>query len=398
MSKPPYLIDQASNINVQGTNYWYSSGEFYSQGGDEVCGVRYRYDSYPGSKNGVRQSDGWILPTSWTREVHEVRLVPGGGRIDHFINGDTFTIYPQMPMPPSALVRPSYPFDSNLANKAITNALLKLKQKGPNIGVLIGERHQTARLFASNMQRIAEAYRAFRRHNPDDWRKVLKHRPGLRESGLPSSWLEVQYGVKPFVSDVMDAASFCNSLAMQRPPIITVKGAGKSKQFYTATRLPGAGAWQIKASNEVENSAFFRGDYVQDSPLEASLSSLGLTNPFLIAWELLPYSFVADWAFQVGDYISTWDAAFGYKFLSGSLSEMVSCKIKGRNVLQPGRGGHIGGGYAGRWKNFKRTVYVYSPLPSLPVYKDPMSYGHFANAASLVATALQAGESRPRIR
>jgi hypothetical protein len=40
------------------------------------------------------------------------------------------------------------------------------------------------------------------------------------------------------------------------------------------------------------------------SPHLSELQQLGLTNPALVAWELVPFSFVFDWFIQVGDWLT----------------------------------------------------------------------------------------------
>lgn len=44
-----------------------------------------------------------------------------------------------------------------------------------------------------------------------------------------------------------------------------------------------------------------------------TFQQIGLTNPLLLGWELIPFSFVADWFIQVGDYLETLDALIGVK-------------------------------------------------------------------------------------
>lgn len=50
-------------------------------------------------------------------------------------------------------------------------------------------------------------------------------------------------------------------------------------------------------------------------------SQYGLNNPSLIAWELVPYSFVVDWFLPVGDYLERLGAFSGLKFSDYSYTE-----------------------------------------------------------------------------
>lgn len=362
--------------------------------------VRRAVDFRPPSTNGVFVRGGWRTPTNWNHTVLRGSVFAQSVcRIDKHLNDLTYSIIEQTPVHTSALSSfPESGFDSSLGNKAVTSALLKLKGKGPNIGVLIGERHETLRMFADAAVRTAQLYRRFRHNNPKDWAKVLQH-DALPASRLPESWLQVQYGVKPFIDDVQSALEFCNKLAQVRPPVFTVKGNARRISRYDVDMLHDGNNLVTRIHDEISKTAFVRLDYIQTSPLEASLASLGITNPFLLAWELLPYSFVADWFVGVGDYVSTWDAAFGFQFLSGSLSEKVLTVRSGMTQLTPGRKtGYGSARLRARRIDFKRTVYRSSPLPRTPVFKDPTSYGHAANLASLVVAALQRPEKRMKIR
>lgn len=388
MTTPAVNIDSALNVSIVTQAYRLSNNQPYNTGA-ATCGMRRRLDIRPASKNGARRPDGWLMPGSWDHEVAQYVLSSGPCRFNGFPNSDTYTIYSNLPiLIESPGTYPNVPSSDNLLTRSVTAALLKLKGKGPNLGVLIGERHETARMFINAATAVSQAYRAFRRNNPKDWAKVLKH-DVAGTSKWPSSWLAVQYGVKPFVSDVQAAAEFANKLAQVRPPVVTVKGAAKLKYTNQFNADPGTGGFMMKCSDEIDYSAFVRLDYVQSSPLESSLSSLGITNPFLVAWELLPYSFVADWFIQIGDYISTWDAAFGYQFLSGSNTIRFKAKRSGNAQMRPGRSGTANGSISGHYIKLTRRVYTASPLPRTPVFKDPLSYGHVANFASLVVTALQ---------
>ena len=49
------------------------------------------------------------------------------------------------------------------------------------------------------------------------------------------------------------------------------------------------------------------------------LDALGL-QPLPTAWELLPFSFVADWFLNIGTFLEAWTTKEGWSFLAGSQS------------------------------------------------------------------------------
>jgi hypothetical protein len=53
---------------------------------------------------------------------------------------------------------------------------------------------------------------------------------------------------------------------------------------------------------------------IRDAGLK-QLSQVGITNPALLVWELIPYSFVFDWIIPVGDFLGSLDALVGVENL-----------------------------------------------------------------------------------
>jgi hypothetical protein len=66
---------------------------------------------------------------------------------------------------------------------------------------------------------------------------------------------------------------------------------------------------------------------IRDASLK-QLSQLGITNPALLVWELIPYSFVIDWLIPVGDFLSSLDALVGVENLLVGDSYIVKKKHK----------------------------------------------------------------------
>jgi hypothetical protein len=103
-------------------------------------------------------------------------------------------------------------------------------------------------------------------------------------------WLEYSFGWKPLTQDIWDGVN-----AIGQPvPAGTVSGSGFQKvdatyksRWYTQT-VRGKGYVKYGADVYVENPNLYL------------LQQLGLANPLEIAWELVPFSFMVDWVFDVG--------------------------------------------------------------------------------------------------
>jgi len=125
------------------------------------------------------------------------------------------------------------------------------------------------------------------------------------------------------------------------------------------------------------------------------VSQLGLVNPAEIVWEMMPYSFIADWFVPIGPWIGSLTADIGYTFKGGSYSvisrseeQVVSFTPEDR-VAGTTRYTYIGAPpkMLAKLFSFKRSCYLSSPVPGLYV-KSPVSALHFANATALLSLAL----------
>ena len=64
-----------------------------------------------------------------------------------------------------------------------------------------------------------------------------------------------------------------------------------------------------------------------------SMQQLGFANPVGIAWELIPLSFVADWAFNIGSYLDLQTSLWGLKVLDAGYS--LKCEAYAEVTVRP---------------------------------------------------------------
>jgi hypothetical protein len=82
---------------------------------------------------------------------------------------------------------------------------------------------------------------------------------------------------------------------------------------YPATadgNFPAYNVWQTKIVSKRVKARY----YVRNAGMK-QLAQIGITNPALLVWELIPYSFVVDWMIPVGDWLSSLDALVGVEDL-----------------------------------------------------------------------------------
>lgn len=146
-------------------------------------------------------------------------------------------------------------------------------------------------------------------------------------------------------------------------------------------------------SNRVRMFLTFRlGDNVNQAI--AGYTSL---NPASTAWELVPWSFVVDWAVDIGGYIRNVENGFLYHtaFQSGYVTYSAKCtaeaSIYGRTSDGPGRTTVYRGASSGSFARKSRSPMSEAPFPVLPRIDLKMGTDRLLNAAALLAQALSGG-------
>lgn len=277
--------------------------------------------------------------------------------------------------------------ENDLRNQSLIAARINLKSSSVNLGIAFGERRATANLLGSTATSLATSVRALRRgetRNAMNALGISSRRREPRGANVPQKWLELQYGWKPLLSDVYGAAR-----ALEKRPKgdwrVTAKATRKVKIESNVRNTDEIFAHACSARGQL--SCFTRIDALPQNEALISLASLGVTNPLLIGWELVPYSFVVDWVLPIGDYLESLDAMLGYSTAAYSSSYFGKVNWVDRGLRSPS--GKTRNSFIGT----KQVVYLNRvtsnsvPLPSLPRFKDPRSLGHMANGLALLATA-----------
>lgn len=134
-----------------------------------------------------------------------------------------------------------------------------------------------------------------------------------------------------------------------------------------------------------EGGVFIRLDYEPSNTFLQAVTNVGLTNPLEVAWELVPFSFVLDWALPIGEWLSVLDADLGWRFRSGSCTHFRKTNVSCRRLYD--NYAYVKGDWRGGTKSvaMDRKVYHDSPLPRFPSIKNPFSLGHVANGFALLA-------------
>lgn len=289
----------------------------------------------------------------------------------------------------------------SLERKAITGLRNRAKDMSFNAAQAYAERHQTANLVANTAQTLAKSIRSLRKGDILGAARALGVKPSrkVRKSSKVSvttdnisrRWLELEYGWKPLLQDVHGAAE-------------ALAKSNNNVQFTRVTKVQSAEAHDdrtVKQSLNTGDTGFDKTRYKTDDKLVirygvkfsqqspvTDLQKMGLTNPALLAWELLPFSFVADWFVPIGSFLSSLDATLGLRFESGykTVFRTINTEMTSEAMVN-----YRTGGYLSRYEHassklieWDRTVLSDFPSAVLPVMKNPFSVTHAANAIALL--------------
>jgi hypothetical protein len=269
----------------------------------------------------------------------------------------------------------------------IQRCLEKLKSGDFNAAQNAAERKQVADMTRNYLDKMRE--------DCNDRRKRFSHR-GFKSRDLASLYLELVYGWRPLLSDVHSAVELLSKREEDEEYFVTVK-ASRREGFYVArevSEVVDGVTWQVKSSFRGNHHCKVRLDYVKNNAPLVAFSQLGLTNPLYLAWELTPYSFVADWFLPVGKYLNILDADYGWTFKGGSMSRITrgSQRPYSADVHPMHAGAGITGKLYASGKSyqmfFRRDAYAESPLPAKPHLDSRANAEHVFNGIALFRIAL----------
>lgn len=285
----------------------------------------------------------------------------------------------------------------SVRNELIINALIKASDMKINLAVSLAESAKTAELILGKARQISSAYFALRR---GDLRKVASLL-NITPSKIHRNWLEYKYGWMPLLMDVKGAAEHLarQNLGPRLPrfSVSSSKTVESSPKRVIATSYStgavGTETWSVSYQRRQSIKLWFE----VANPNLLNASSLGLTNPALVAWELVPFSFVFDWFISVGNYLQAVTAMHGLSLHKASHSVKTTKSGTYTYSSTPGQDSSwFYGGVAVNYKlspfaSFNRTIPVVDPLSIYP----PVNTSAFSWQKMITSLALLRSQSRP---
>lgn len=209
---------------------------------------------------------------------------------------------------------------------------------GASVPMTLLQAESTIGMIADAAKRLHDAYRKVRRGRFREAALLLglpASPHGVRRSRKVSdNWLEYRYGWRLVCYDVQ---SYLRTLfdIMHRPIYHRVEVTCRNMRDLTwdskglSIFLPnGRRSFYYDQEKETNLLAEVRGGYVYElsCPGLATAEAFGLLNPFYVAWDLVPFSFVFDWFVNVGDCLAGLTAFAGKRCVDGWLCRMIQSR------------------------------------------------------------------------
>lgn len=382
------------------SDYLVQNGKKYDSS-TVVVGYHHRLQRSDVTRNKRDPVTGWRKPSEYTLTEAEVRPFMGALVETRTYNDPAkqaeygYTRFRSGRIPELTPSEPTFPqFPINLRNACEVKALSKIQDAKINVGLTLAEINKTISMIANRAAMIAKSYNALRSGNFKKAYQAIGFKPGKPGKSASEMTLEVQYGWRPLMADVMGAYDLLRSGFRKHG--VLIKGKARVSQEYDTPwevyALSSAGNYSGRRQDTVTNECQVILWYEVVNPHLLMASSVGLTNPFTIAWELVPFSFIVDWFIPVGQVLSGLTVEHGLAFKGGTIttrqkvvrhSKLDVIADKPLGGFDPGhlltQGNGVG---VGRIFTFTRSVYGSSPLPRF-YYKNPISAEHALNALAL---------------
>jgi len=224
----------------------------------------------------------------------------------------------------------NYNVDS-LVNKAILSVHAQLNSSDFQSLVSAAEIKKTVSTFTSVFRKVIRLIPMIL-----NYRRTLSNlsKRGVRRLSKDASrqWLELRYGVRPIAYDMRNLYKAINSI---------IDGHTRVR-FYSKEEMDPL-SYEISANTNNFSVGYLQYDYhsLSTRTVEASAGiiadvdieglkrvtrPLGLSEITQSAWELVPFSFVVDWFFNVGNLISAWSPASSTRILGSYVTVRDSYK------------------------------------------------------------------------
>lgn len=306
---------------------------------------------------------------------------------------------------------------SSTRNAAIAKMHDKIEEQKTihaNYAVFAGEFKKSLAMVAQNTNDILRCYRNLRkgrfsaaysalfgrkrRETFDPLHQKWRYSKRKDKRTADALWLEWTYGWVPLVSE---SYAIIGDLRMRKANFL-VRATGRAREDQNSvvkTTLSGSlGRNAIVFDVDVEQvrtvDLRYTCWYKLTNQYWSDLAASGITDPLSVAWELVPFSFVADWFVNVGDYLRAQTIGRGWTFMYGCESKKQTlnhtvAKSSGKFDSKGSQADEWWTGkfvpvYSRTWSKFTRTILTGPPTMTLSINARIHSLNRIISSAALL--------------
>lgn len=269
---------------------------------------------------------------------------------------------------------------ADASSRALTKTLKNVTDRAGQIAVSIAELHEVTELGGQALKLTNDFVQTFRSYRA---RALLGNTPILEIARVASwaadMWLTYALAVKPTIADLHDVL---NTATRKEAARIVRSGASDTK---TRTEVAVYSDMHVTRTWTEQHRVHYAIRTSVKNLLWDHANRYGLTNPLSVGWELVPFSFVLDYFYDVGGFIeSAGDLLSARENIDiyGTVTQILvrKCAYSGTIGWEPGSGSL--GSYSGDLEEIRFNRQVIRQLPLLP----PLPSVDFPQAASQLLT------------
>jgi hypothetical protein len=226
-------------------------------------------------------------------------------------------------------------YENDAAFSALEQAALsrfngRLKNGSASLGVTLASWKQSREMITHRLGSASALFKAvelqFRAASPRELRAIKKR---LTPNSLASKVLEVEFGWMPLFQDIYAAMHTVVGDAI--PPSYVVGRARSSES--RAHREPGSKPWTVPYSESIDAKFLVSvsASVEISNPNTWLLNRLGLINPAVVAWDLVPWSFLVNMFVNVNQILESFTAHVGLDITNKSITKSSTAA---RNVVR----------------------------------------------------------------
>lgn len=273
---------------------------------------------------------------------------------------------------------------TRLKNEALRTLYERVSSRFPDVGTMIGESKESVnmlRLLASEgCDLVADLLLKDK--------KRLAGRLKAPADFASKAWLTYFYGIKPLISDVASLQDLPNQYGIR-----TYKA---TKRFYSPMQQRVSG---LSGLAKIRSDSSYSIDVTYGVIMSADLrggqrfGAMNLLNPIGVGYNLIPFSFMVDWFYDLGSFLNN-QSALQYGFLYGwetVVSKSTTLEFVGAG--NPVSGWSLPVGmvlpFRREWCRVDRKVFSKTQFPALPTPKADLLQDSSIRGLNALAIAVQ---------